>query len=70
MFKNNPYKFSVDRIDPNLPYSNTNIHLVCWFANNARNSMELIEFKTALTELQKALLKKHEESIDISILFQ
>ena len=57
LYANNPYKFSIDRIDSNLPYSKDNIHLVCECINLAKSDMDLDTFKKTLVRLQLELLK-------------
>lgn len=56
--KRSPYKPSVDRLDPDGPYTKDNIVLSCQFINYARNNTnekDTIEF---LKDLRQSLLNK------------
>lgn len=52
----NPRSPSLDRIDPNGPYSDVNIQVVCWQYNVMKQRLtdaELLEFCKAVTEAAK-----------------
>lgn len=53
--KNNKTIVSIDRVDPNLGYIQSNCVLCCWYVNNMKQDLKLREFKIILKKLNKTL---------------